>query len=64
MIESNKVVISNYGIFFVGKGYDCGVMFRLFPSDFGNKVVNHISVIGNKTDGVGIYDFVTLILVV
>ena len=39
VFESNKVVVSRYGLF-VGKGYDCGGLFRLSLEDFCNKVVN------------------------
>src|SRR3954463_13096519 len=49
VFESNKVVISKYGQF-IGKGYECGGLFRLFLSDFCNKVVNHICAPGNDTD--------------
>ena len=41
VFESNKVVISKYGQF-VGKGYECGGLFRLSMSDFCTKVINHI----------------------
>ena len=41
VFESNKVVVSQYGLF-VGKGYDCGGLFRLSLEDFCNKVVNQI----------------------
>ena len=36
-----KLVVSRYGLF-VGKGYDCGGLFRLSLEDFCNKVVNQI----------------------
>ena len=49
VFESNKVVISKYGQF-IGKGYECGGLFRLSLSDFCNKVVNHICAPGNETD--------------
>jgi hypothetical protein len=39
--ESNKFVISKFGNF-VGKGYECGGLFRLSLSDVCNKVVNQV----------------------
>src|SRR3954470_510103 len=41
VFESNKVVISKYGQF-IGKGYECGGLFRLSLSDICTKVINHI----------------------
>ena len=41
VFESNKVVISKYGQF-VGKGYECGGLFRLSLSDLCTKVINHV----------------------
>ena len=41
VFESNKVVISKFGTF-VGKGYDCGGLFRLSLSDYCTKVINHV----------------------
>ena len=42
--ESNKCVVSRHGTF-VGKGYDCGVLFRLsLLDDVCNKVVNNVNV--------------------
>jgi transposase InsO family protein len=41
VFESNKVVISKYGQF-VGKGYECGGLFRLSLSDLCTKVINVI----------------------
>ena len=41
VFESNKVVFTKYGLF-VGKGYECGGLFRLSLADFVNKVVNNI----------------------
>ncbi len=41
VFESNKVVVSKYGTF-VGKGYECGGLFRLSLSDLCNKIVNHV----------------------
>ena len=41
VLESNKLVMSKHGQF-IGKGYNCGGLFRLFLADFCNKSVNHI----------------------
>jgi hypothetical protein len=41
VLESNKVVMSKHGQF-IGKGYDCGDLFRLSLADFCNNSVNHI----------------------
>ncbi|BAS84004.1 Os03g0327700, partial [Oryza sativa Japonica Group] len=41
VFESNKVVVSKYG-YFIGKGYECGGLFRFSLSDFCNKSMNHI----------------------
>ena len=41
VFESNKVVISKY-VQFVGKGYECGGLFRLSLSDSCTKVINHV----------------------
>jgi hypothetical protein len=41
ILESNKVVVSKHGQF-IGKGYECGGLFRFSLSDFCNKFVNHI----------------------
>ena len=41
VFESNKFVVSKFGTF-VGKGYECGGLFRLSLSDVCNKVVNHV----------------------
>jgi hypothetical protein len=43
VLESNKVVVSKHGQF-IGKGYECGGLFRFSLSDFCNKSVNHICV--------------------
>ena len=44
VLESNKCVVSSHGIF-VGKGYDCGGLFRLsLLDDVCNKVVNNVNV--------------------
>jgi hypothetical protein len=41
VFESNKVVVSKLG-YFIGKGYECGGLFRFSLFDFCNKSVNHI----------------------
>ena len=41
VFESNKFVVSKFGTF-IGKGYECGGLFRLSLSDICNKVVNHV----------------------
>ena len=41
VFESNKVVISKYGQF-VGKGYECGGLFRLSLSDLCTQIINHV----------------------
>jgi hypothetical protein len=41
VLELNKVVVSKHGQF-IGKGYECGGLFRFSLSDFYNKSVNHI----------------------
>nr|AAL31047.1 putative polyprotein [Oryza sativa Japonica Group] len=43
VFESNKVVVSKHG-YFIGKGYECGGLFRFSLSDFCNKSVNHMAV--------------------
>jgi hypothetical protein len=48
VLESNKCVVSRYGTF-VGKGYDCGGLFRLSLLDVCNKVVNTVD-ISNESD--------------
>uniref|UniRef100_I1R0C7 Integrase catalytic domain-containing protein n=1 Tax=Oryza glaberrima TaxID=4538 RepID=I1R0C7_ORYGL len=40
VFESNKVVVSKHR-YFIGKGYECGGLFRFSLSDFCNKSVNH-----------------------
>jgi hypothetical protein len=49
VFESNKVFVSRYGLF-VGKGYDCGGLFRLSLADFCNKVVNQIHFSVNESE--------------
>jgi hypothetical protein len=41
VLESNKLVVSKSRQF-IGKGYDCGGLFRFSLLDFNNKSVNHI----------------------
>ena len=41
VLESNKVIVSNHGLF-IGKGYECGGLFRFSLADYCNKSVNHI----------------------
>ena len=47
VIESNKFVLSKHRQF-VGKGYDCGCLFRFSLAELCNKSVNHIC--GNVSD--------------
>jgi hypothetical protein len=42
VLESNKCVVSKHGTF-VGKGYDCGGLFRLSLHDVCNKLVNSVN---------------------
>ena len=49
VFESNKLVVTKYGLF-VGKGYECGGLFRLSLADFCNKVVNNIHSSVNETE--------------
>jgi hypothetical protein len=48
VLESNKCVMLRHDTF-VGKGYDCGGMFRLSLLDVCNKVVNTVD-ISNESD--------------
>lgn len=41
VLESNKVIVSRFGQF-IGKGYECGGLFRFSLSDFCNKSINQI----------------------
>jgi histone deacetylase 1/2 len=43
VFESNKCVVSRHGTF-VGKGYDCGGLFRLSLMDVCNNIVNSVSI--------------------
>jgi hypothetical protein len=47
VFESNKYILSKYGTS-VGKGYDCGGLFRLSLHDMYNKTVNNV--ISNKSN--------------
>jgi hypothetical protein len=49
VIESNKFVISKCGQF-IGKGYECGGLFRFSVLDYCNKSVNLISDGINESD--------------
>jgi hypothetical protein len=42
VLESNKCVVPKHGTF-VGKGYDCGGLFRLSLHDVCNKIVNYVN---------------------
>jgi hypothetical protein len=48
VLESNKCVVSKHDTF-IGKGYNCGGLFRLSLLDVSNKVVN-IANIFNESD--------------
>jgi hypothetical protein len=50
--ESNKVVMSKHGQF-IGKGYDCGGLFRLSLADFCNKSV--IQICGTINDNSSVW---------
>ena len=52
VLESNKFVVSKHGQF-VGKGYDCGGLFRFSLAEFCNKSVNHIC--GNVSDDASVW---------
>jgi len=41
VFESNKCVVSKFGSF-IGKGYECGGLFRFSLLDMRNNVVNHV----------------------
>ena len=62
VLESNRLVVLKYGQF-IGKGYDCEGLFRLFLADFCNKSVNHICVLLMMMRVFGTLVYVTLILV-
>ena len=49
VLESNKVVVSKSGQF-IGKGYECGGLFRFFLSDYCNQSVNYICDGINESD--------------
>ena len=72
VFESNKSVLSKYGTF-VGKGYDCGGLFRLsLHDDACNKVVNNAIILDESNIwhsrlchvNFDIHIFITLILVI
>ena len=46
VFEANKIILSKFETF-IGKGYDCGGLFRLSVLDVCNKVVNH-TIISNE----------------
>ena len=52
VLESNKFVVSKHGQF-VGKGYDCGGLFRFSLADFCNKSVQDIC--GNVNDDASVW---------
>ena len=52
VLESNKVVVSKHGLF-IGKGYECGGLFRFSLADYCNKSVNHIC--GNVDDDASVW---------
>src|SRR5438105_11165751 len=41
VLESNKVVVSKHDLF-IGKGYECGGLFRFSLAYYCSKLVNHI----------------------
>jgi len=47
VFEANKVILSKFGTF-IGKGYDCGGLFRLSIHDFCNKVMNHTVILNES----------------
>ena len=49
VLESNKFVVSKCGQF-IGKGYECGGLFRFSVSDFFNKSVNYVCDGINESD--------------
>ena len=49
VFDSNKLVVMKYGLF-VGKGYECGGLFRFSLVDFCNKVMNNIHSSVNETE--------------
>jgi hypothetical protein len=48
VLESNKCIVSRHDTF-VGKGYDCGGLFRLSLLDMCNKIVNTVDIL-NESD--------------
>jgi len=59
VLESNKCVVSRHGSF-VGKGYDCGDLFRLSLHDVCNKLVNSVDI----SDESDLYGFVMQVMAV
>ena len=47
VFEANKVILSKFEIF-VGKGYDCGGLFRLSMHDVCNKIVNNTVILNES----------------
>jgi hypothetical protein len=64
MFESNKFIVSKFGLF-IGKGYDSGGLFHLSVADDCNNVANSVSYselnVGEAT--IGTLDFVILVLI-
>jgi hypothetical protein len=54
VLELNKVIVSKHGQF-IGKGDECGGLFRFSLSDFCNKSVNHIC--GRVNDDTSIWHY-------
>ena len=47
VFEANKVILFMFGTF-IGKGYDCGGLFRFSMHDVCNKVVNHTVILNES----------------
>jgi hypothetical protein len=54
VLESNKCVVSKHGTF-VGKGYDCGGLFRLSLHDVCNKLVNSVNFLMSQIYGIHVF---------
>jgi hypothetical protein len=54
VLESNKCVVSKHGTF-VGKGYDCGSLFRLSLHDVCNKMVNSVHFLMSQIYGIHVF---------
>ena len=52
VLESNKLVVSKQGQF-IGKGYDCGGLFRFSLANFCNKLLNYSC--GNVNDDASVW---------